>query len=302
MAIKHFFAPVRHPSSVGLAERYVQVVLQGLRAVLQDSVDSILVWDTFLDKVVNTANSRNLRIHGFTPAQLLLGYDPNYLPTVQSGDEQLRQVAVAAEVEKLAIGERNIEEENYWRRLAQLDERRNNAIDARITDAAKRRQEDSWKAPKKGDLVLPRRLELDTQRGRKLEPRWEGPYVLSHINYHGRSGVLSAVHEQKIVGRYHINDMKLFVPRERNLIQNEQDWKTMAQQAEESRIQVEEILEEQEKAEAERANNETEMERDPDWWSQFVAYPDDTMEEQDPHCWSVRGVDLQSQAYRHFAA
>ena len=48
--------------------------------------------------------------------------------------------------------------------------------------------------PRKGDLVRLRRLSLDNQRGRKLEPRWEGPYSLTQVVHHGQSEWLHTLH------------------------------------------------------------------------------------------------------------
>ena len=45
-------------------------------------------------------------------------------------------------------------------------------------------------APKEGDLVLLRRAALDNRYDKKLEARWEGPFRLSNLANHGRSGRL----------------------------------------------------------------------------------------------------------------
>jgi transposase InsO family protein len=78
MGVKHFYAPIRHPSSVGLAERYVQVVLKGLRAALLDDPQFILYWDSFVRQVTWIANMRTTEVHDFTPAELHFGFVPEY--------------------------------------------------------------------------------------------------------------------------------------------------------------------------------------------------------------------------------
>ena len=57
------------------------------------------------------------------------------------------------------------------------------------------------KEPKGGDLVLLRRFATDQDHGRKLEPRWEGPYWLADVAFYGRSG------------RCHLDDLKVFMLR-----------------------------------------------------------------------------------------
>ncbi len=36
-------------------------------------------------------------------------------------------------------------------------------------------------------LVKLRRLDQDHQKSHKLEPRWEGPYLIERVSAHGRS-------------------------------------------------------------------------------------------------------------------
>ena len=75
--------------------------------------------------------------------------------------------------------------------------------------------------PKDGDLVLLRRFLLDQRRGSKLEPRWEGPYVLSDLAWHGKSGGLRDFNTGEVVrvkkgalcDRVHLNDLKVYLRR-----------------------------------------------------------------------------------------
>lgn len=66
-----------------------------------------------------------------------------------------------------------------------------------------------------------RRYALDTQRSRKLEPRWVGPYLLSSLSENQRSGRLRTLRDDKEIGRRRINNMKLYVPREEAVMQGE---------------------------------------------------------------------------------
>ena len=110
-------------------------------------------------------------------------------------------------------------------RVATLDEIRQTALN-RLFQANKslvRREmrRRRWKEPKEGDLVLLRRFATDHYHGRKLEPRWEGPYRLADVALHGRFGRLLDLYSDKVVrikasglkARCHLDDFKVFMPR-----------------------------------------------------------------------------------------
>ena len=62
---------------MGLAERYVQLILAGLRAKVasgvgeKDDLESMERWDEHLDSVVYAINTRVLKVHRYTLCQLL---------------------------------------------------------------------------------------------------------------------------------------------------------------------------------------------------------------------------------------
>ena len=82
------------------------------------------------------------------------------------------------------------------------------------------RGEGRWQKLRDGDLVLLRRFEGDKHKGRKLEAKWEGPYLLGDVSWHGRTGRLIDIQSGEVVRvrkgglweRCHLDDMKLFVP------------------------------------------------------------------------------------------
>ena len=120
--VKHFFAPSRHPASVGLAERYVQIVLAGLRRVLQTDVNAIYRWDNYVEEVIQAANSRVIRLQGYTPVQLLLGYTPTYadMPWVQ--EDELRRDILEDDIVAAGLNTSTREAHTYHSRLSNLDE------------------------------------------------------------------------------------------------------------------------------------------------------------------------------------
>jgi PAS domain-containing protein len=180
MGSKLFLAPVRHPALVQLAERYIQVVLAGLRRALQITPDAICQWDEYLEQVVHSPNSRVIRLQGYTPVQLLFGYSPRYSNSLILPDDSVQQDVITDQIATVGIDSGELETRNYFNRLANLDEHRERAIQIKIETAAKARRKSALPraSPREGDLVLLRRLAIATQHGRKLKPRWEGLYRL----------------------------------------------------------------------------------------------------------------------------
>jgi hypothetical protein len=213
MRVHHFLSPIRYPSSVGLAERYVQIMLKGLQAALQDDPEYILQWDRFVEQVTRVSNTRTTKVHGFTPSKLLYGFIPSYSTLPVGESEQIRTQVL---MDKLATDSDlpfNMDEINYHARLAMLDEIRNFALNHRFRAVEDVLATEVEETISEGDLVLLRRLALDNQKGRKLEPHWEGPYVVDSVNYHKKSVQLKSLHKHTLVGKYHVNDVKKFIMR-----------------------------------------------------------------------------------------
>ena len=104
-----------------------------------------------------------------------------------------------------------------------MDEARETA-GQRLTTAAdivEDKSSGAWTPLEEGDLVLLRRFDVEKHHGMKLESQWEGPYRLSDLAYHGKSGRLRDMHTGDLVKvrkgglweRVHVNDLKLFCPR-----------------------------------------------------------------------------------------
>lgn len=216
--IRNFPVPKTHPSSVGLSERFVQMVLYALRK-LMFSVSDLSTWEDFLEPTIQCLNTRMLKIQGFTPAQLLLGFNPRYNTEDFTPEDLEVAEDIASKIETSEIV-------SVETRLALLEEIQSHARDRLFESHAKLVEsaglKTRWTSPKEGDLVLLRRFELDAQRGRKLEARWEGPFILVDVAHHGLSGRLKDINTGKIVRvrqsgtkeRCHIDDLRVFVPRE----------------------------------------------------------------------------------------
>ena len=215
--VKHFPAPRQHPQSVGLSERYVQLVMSVLRKRVQTGNKAL--WDTLLDDVVSSINTRVLRVHGRSPAELLFGFTPRH-----HGDQTLDDLVTLGGLDQAA----------YGLRLAALDEARDLAggVFTIAADAKEQNSTPEWTPLKEGDLVLVRNFEVAKHLGRKLDAQWEGPFRLVDVSRHQRSGRLQDLVTGEIVKarkgglneRTHVNDMKLFyargngLPHDTNLI------------------------------------------------------------------------------------
>jgi len=88
-------------------------------------------------------------------------------------------------------------------------------------EARKQPEASAIYTPKEGDLVLLRRFLLDQRRGNKLGARWEGPYILADLSWHGKSGRLLDVNTRELVrvkkgalrNRVHLNNLKVYLQR-----------------------------------------------------------------------------------------
>jgi len=181
-------------------------------------------WDLVVDPVIHAINTRVLRIHGLSPAELLLGYNPRSTGGEVSPDTER---AVAAISTSMSLGKYLWEKEEdlaerQLERLMRLDHIRMEAATKIVNLAEKweaNQKPTRYTAPREGDLVLLRRFLLDQRKGSKLEARWEGPYVLSDLAKHGKSGRLRDLNTVELVRvktgalreRVHLNDLKIYL-------------------------------------------------------------------------------------------
>jgi len=96
LSVVHLPAPKSHPQSVGLAERYVKLLVDGLKVTIMGKKLQQEDWDLVVDSVVNAINTRVLSVHGFSPAELLLGYNPRSAGGEGSPDTERAVAAISA--------------------------------------------------------------------------------------------------------------------------------------------------------------------------------------------------------------
>ena len=132
-------------------------------------------------------NTREVRVHGYTPAELLLGYNPvrhHHEFTVQdhqaTQDLQDRHQSWDHREDADFLGP---QQEVH---LAGRDERMEDTRQQYLTHFAEQQgRRGRFPAPREGDLVLLRRAALDNHYDKKLEARWEGPFRLGNVAHHG---------------------------------------------------------------------------------------------------------------------
>ena len=308
MGVKQIFAPSYHLSSVGLVERYVQMVLAVLRTMLQHSQEFIFSWDAFMPHVSNAINTKVIRIHGYSPAQLLLGFEPKYVAGMESLNDEIRGSLIAANVEEMMTQGSSPDEAHHTVRLASIDEIRHRAIERRLQEQERTalKTERTGESASEGDLVLVRRLAQDNQHSHKLELRWEGLYIVTRVEEHRKSVWVHPLQSEKLKGKYHMNDIKIFVKRTENNSEF-RDWRTVAEINEGVRTQIRKWMEhrsvEQKKKKQEWRNEgkdprvEERREKEKlarEWWNKDrVAYAGAALRENEDY-WTPKAVNLHS--------
>jgi hypothetical protein len=221
--VRQFPAPKTHPSSVGLLERYVQLVLYGIRKIVVAGGD-INQWSSYLDQVVHSMNTRVVRVHGYSPAELMFGYNP----VVHHHEFTVRDNQAAQDLQDRHRRWNHQEDDagllgpQQDVHLAARDERTEDVRQRYLTRFVQQQdRQGRFAPPKEGDLVLLRRAALDNRYDKKLEARWEGPFRLGNIAHHGRSGRLYDITTGQLVktkpsglkDRIHLDDLRVYVTR-----------------------------------------------------------------------------------------
>ena len=212
--VTHFPAAISHPSAVGLAERYVQMLTGRIRLRCIDRKSSAH-WGLLVREAVIDINTRCIRLHGYTPAEILLGYNPRRTQVEVPGDGiqnwlkeglQPHDVLGATEAEIAAYVDRRDENAaTASERLAREHRRKENSA---------KTPGGTYKRPEPGDLVLLRDLARDKHLGRKLDPRWTEPRLVERISKNGMSAYIRAIHESPDrAKRYHIDDLRVYSSR-----------------------------------------------------------------------------------------
>ncbi len=103
--VAHYTTSITKPSAVGLIERNVQLIILSLRNCCT-AAGTTYDWTCYLTAAVNAVNTRLMRAHGYSLAELLLGYNPRLLHVGQFASDA-RRAWLAAQVPPEAAGVRH---------------------------------------------------------------------------------------------------------------------------------------------------------------------------------------------------
>ena len=208
--VMHFPSAVSHPQSVGLSERYVQMLMGRIRASCISQRSSVN-WGQEIRNAVLSINTRYIKVQGYTPAEILLGFNPA-ISRISDGT-----LSEWAKRQLLASGD--ILEPSTDNITSYIDGRDETSLVAterlgRRQNALKPRKTIGYQTPKEGDLVLLRDFQQAKDKGRKLDPRWSAPRILERISKSGVSAHVRQLHHPPgHTKRYHFDDLLVYVPR-----------------------------------------------------------------------------------------
>jgi hypothetical protein len=161
---KTVFASIYHPQSNGVVERANGKILSAIKKRLLD--DKKGKWADQLPEVIWALNTTKTRATGFTPFRLMYGSEAMTSQELKHGSPRTSPTATP-DVDELTSkdlidGDRVLALETLNKYQAHTKAWRDNT--------------DIQREFKEGDLVLTRTIRTES-RG-KLEPKWEGPYII----------------------------------------------------------------------------------------------------------------------------
>jgi hypothetical protein len=213
--VLHFKAAISHASSMGLAERYVRMIIGNVRLQCLQA-GSADYWSHFVRNAVITINTRCVRVHGFTPTEILLGFNPSV--TGRTELSELRDwVGPIADVDPSEI--LGVQAEELEAYVLGRDDKGVTMMDKRTSEQhraeSSRKGSPVFRKPWVGDLVLVRDIALSKQHGRKLKARWSTPRIVDAISASGVSAQVRELHHAPgKTKRYHIEDLLVYTPRQ----------------------------------------------------------------------------------------
>jgi hypothetical protein len=162
--MKAVFASVYHPQSNCVVERANGKIFDAIKKRLLD--DKKGKWADQLPEVIWALNMTESRATGFTPFRLMYGSEAMTPQQLKHGSPRTSPTATS-DIDELTSkylinGDRVLALEALNKYQSQTKECRDNIVIPREF--------------KEGDLVLTRTIRTESQG--KLEPKWEGPYIV----------------------------------------------------------------------------------------------------------------------------
>ena len=224
--IKHVASPSASPKSTGMVEVHNGLLEERIRRLL--AAEPSKEWDQVLLRATRALNTREVRVHGYSPFQLLFGIPPRLnLP----GDNPLLSeihgnAALLIQLDGIRATLQSTEqgpvEEVLWAE-AEREEVREEARQRRWAYAERVVAWTSRNLVKPGplqpgDLVMLRDSAVAKEKGLKFFYRWTGPYHVRSVTQGGMSCLLQHPHEDKaLYGTHHRDDVRLWTVRPAHL-------------------------------------------------------------------------------------
>ena len=206
----HFPSALSHPQSVGLSERYVQMLIGRIR-LRCISLGSSVNWGLEIRNAVLSINTCCIRVHGYTPAEILLGFNPTITWTTELDMGDWAKGDLLQDGDVLKPSYNNIMDNvDIW------EERCSQPIShlAQSQEKVQPVKTSGYRKPKVGDLVLLRDFQLAKDNGRKLDPRWSTPHLLVKISKSEVSAYVWQLHDPPgATKRFHFDDLLVYIPR-----------------------------------------------------------------------------------------
>lgn len=93
----HFTSAISYPHSVGLSERYVQILIERI-CLSCISLDTSRYWSKEIHNAVLAINTWCVRLHGYSPAEILLGFNPSTTKRDETGLDAWAKGNLAQEI------------------------------------------------------------------------------------------------------------------------------------------------------------------------------------------------------------
>jgi len=214
--VLHFPSAISHPQSVGLSERYVQMLVGRIRLNCI-SLGTAAQCRLHIRDAVSDINTWCIRLLGYTPSEILLGFNPVTTRKNTTGFQEWLKKSVdskSPDMRKELVEGYNSSIQNVF---SAREESGAIALQKASLwqDQTLRKESPRYRKPLPGDLVLVRDIQLAKDHGRKLEPRWWTLRLLERISTSGMSGHVRQLHYPPgNTKRYHLDDLLLYIPRD----------------------------------------------------------------------------------------
>lgn len=166
----------------------------------------IAEWSIHFIDALPALNSRMVKVHGYTPAEILMGFNPwkkhynlenTWLVTYK--DFKLDE-PLPSHIAQLHLMLRN----KTWEWSVEVFAITNAAAEACEQDTFL-----SWQCHRflEGDLVLVWDFQKEKNKGMKFEPRWTSPQILEAINPGGQTAQICKLYSQN-VWKVHLDNVQ----------------------------------------------------------------------------------------------